>query len=254
MILQKVLGGSNNVVSDADKSSVCTGRECFSDYLGAGEGKEKSDAYTSSQESSLIVTSPQLNFGGRVNVPPRGVSYTSASSVLVESDVFKKQKGNGLNYYSTTRYDMGVWEDTTSTSEDPTVFVWVNEEESGGGETVYRIHVNQVDPRNATWPEMFGYITDKSKGNEMFAMFSALYAVDWFEEDGFYQDLQVGAKLNGTSDARMNFEATFQNIFQRLEKGLKARFDAGAEKTRDALMELLLHFRQQDSGAKHKVA
>lgn len=245
MILQKVLDGSNNVANYVDKSSICAGGKCFSDYLSADEVREKADACTPSPES-CNATYPQLSFGGKANVPPAGLFPPSTPSVLVDTDVFKEQKGNGLNYYSTTRYDMGVWEDTTSTSEDPTVFVWVNEEESGGGETVYRIHVNQVNPRNATWPEMFGYLTDKSKGNELHTMLSALHAVDWFQEDGFHQDLQVGAELNGTSDARMNFEATFQNVFQRLEKFLKGRFDAGAAKTRDALLELLLNFRQQN--------
>lgn len=251
-MLQKVMDGPNNFTGHEGRS-VCRERKCFSDYLGTREVRKKTDAYTSSENRS-VATFPQLNLGGRVDIPPAGVFSSSvASSVSIDVDVFKKQKGNNLNYYSTTRYDMGVWEDTTSTSSDPTVFVLINEEESGGGEKVYRVHVNQVNPQNATWAEMLGYLTDKSKGNEMFAMFSALYATDWFEEGGFYQDLQAGAKLNGTSDATMNFEAVFRNVLGRLEKGLKARFDAGAAKTRDALMELLLHFRQQSSGSKHRV-
>lgn len=214
------------------------------------------------QDFSQSQSNSAVNFGGKVNAPLLGnheagkadipltfsesalrhswsisQNLSGASDAIDEAD-FTANQGKRMNYYSTTKWDIGVYRDNSSAEDNPSVLVSVDESESGGSRKTYRVHINEVNMNNAACYEMFGAICCKTGD-----WFDALSSFKWALDDNYGMDRIAPDGSHPASPAghqvhpceRLDFHETFRLAVEKLTEN----YDARLESVRTALLNIL---------------
>lgn len=243
---------STGIAASAARKQETVARDVFANLMQEHPQAEKQDATTPSEAAGAVAdngvkSAVLLGQLQRAQQELKAENESGASEVIDET-TFKSDKGKRLNYYSTQKWDIGVYRDNASTDNDPTVLVSVDESESGGSRKTYRVHINDINMADAPCYKMFGAICAKT--SNWFDALSSFkwaldnnYGMDRIAPDGSHLTAPVNEQANPYD--RLNFHATFTIAVENLNAMLASHYDRRLEAVRDTLLNMLQDFKDE---------